>query len=177
MSKNNKAASWSWKISAEELKEQIENYKTLKMSQSYRGLVVLLISALLLLSLILGFFNITPLSDVVLSLIVYIPILIFVYKGHRWAIVTLGILWTVEKAYTLYLSVQTGGSPIGSIIWWFIVTPYIYKAYIVANEYRKIKKGNAFVFNGVFCTKCGSGQDIDARFCSKCGSGLIAPIE
>ena len=77
-----------------------------------------------------------------LSLIIYIPVLFFTYKGHRWAIVTLLVLWTFEKAYTVYLSIQAGDNPIASIIWWLIIAPYIYKAFKVENERRKSVTSN-----------------------------------
>ena len=34
---------FSWKITEEELREQIDNYKTLKITQSYRGISVLIL--------------------------------------------------------------------------------------------------------------------------------------
>jgi ribosomal protein L40E len=173
MDKKEKTTSWSWKISAEELKEQIENYNTLKITQSYRGVAVLIVSALLLLSLVLGYFGVyASFQDIILGLFIYIPVLFFVYKGHRWAIITLLALWTLEKAYTIYLSVQSSGSPIGSIIWWLIVAPYIYKALKVENERRKIKDSSNMKLDGVYCTNCGTRQGKSAKFCTKCGVNL-----
>lgn len=174
MNKKNKTTSWSWRITPEELKEQVDNHKTLKITQSYRGASVLIVSALLLFSLILSYFGVySSFEDIVLGLFIYIPILFFVYKGHRWAIVALMALWTYEKAYTLYLSTQSDGSPIGSIIWWLIVMPYIYKALVVENEYRKARKTTSTVLGSFFCTKCGTQQEKDAKFCTKCGVQLI----
>lgn len=111
-----------------------------------------------------------------LSLVIYIPILFFVYKGHRWAIVSLLILYTIEKIYTLYLSVEMGGFVLGSIIWWLIVTPYIYKALLVENARKKGIQNpatvTADVVEGVYCTKCGTKAESDGKFCTKCGSQL-----
>ncbi len=175
MSKKEKTTSWSWKITPEELKEQVENYKTLKITQSYRGVSVMIVGALLLFSLLLSFFGVySDVTSMIYGLVIYVPILFFVYRGHRWAIVLLMALWTFEKAYTLYLSVQSGGGVWSSIIWWLIVTPYIYKALVVENEYRKTKKV-AIDVNTIFCSKCGAKQGADAKFCTKCGVGLIIP--
>lgn len=76
MSKKEKTTSWSWKMSPEERKEQIESYNTLKITQSYRGVSVLIVGALLLFSLAMAFFGVysTP-EDVILSMFIYVPIL------------------------------------------------------------------------------------------------------
>ncbi len=168
---------WSWKITPEELKEQVENYNTLKITQSYRGISVLIVGALLLLSLVLAFFGLfSSVSDIILSLVLYVPILFFVYKGHRWAIVSLLVLWTLEKAYTLYLSVDMGSTPISSIIWWLIVAPYIYKALVVENARIKNKQNPSVEVEGIYCTKCGTRQAKDSKFCTKCGNQLSSVL-
>lgn len=170
-------STWSWKVSPEDLKEQLEGYYTLKITQSYRGITVLLISALLTLSLVLGYFEVTSLEDVIYSLILYIPLLVFVYRGHKWAIIALFILWTIEKIFTLIYSVEAGSSPIGSIIWFLIVAPVIYKAYVVEQERSKVslniissKDSSA---NSAFCSQCGKEVGGDAQFCKFCGNKTI----
>ncbi|MEK6816987.1 MAG: zinc ribbon domain-containing protein [Nanoarchaeota archaeon] len=175
MSKKEKTTSWSWKMSPEERKEQIESYNTLKITQSYRGVSVLIVGALLLFSLAMAFFGVysTP-EDVILSMFIYVPILFFVYKGHRWAIISLLILWTVEKVYALYLSAESGGGIIAPIIWWLIVSPYIFKALIVENE-RRAGNVQHVVVEGAYCPKCGTRQEKDAKFCIKCGTEVDNP--
>lgn len=175
MSKKEKTTSWSWKITSEELKEQVENYNTLKITQSYRGVSVLIVGALLLFSLLLSFFGVyADVTSMIYGMLIYVPILFFVYRGHRWAIILLMILWTYEKGYTLFLSVQSGGGGIGSVIWWLIVTPYIYNALVVENAHRKIARV-AIKADTIFCSKCGTKQVTDAKFCTECGAGLIVP--
>lgn len=182
MEKDNKkeqSTSWSWKMSPEELKEQVEGYNTLKITQSYRGVSVLIVSALWLLGLVIAFFGeYSSVSDMFLSLFIYVPILFFVYKGHRWAIVSLLVLYTIEKIYTLYLSAEMGGFVLGSIIWWLIITPYIYKALLVENARRKGVENPttvaADIVEGVYCTKCGTKAESDGKFCTKCGTQLVS---
>lgn len=126
-------------MTPEVLRDQVDNYKTLKVTQSYRGVTVLIFSGLLLLSLILGYLGVFALSDAVLGVLIYIPVLLFVYLGHRWAMVLLMIFWTIDKVYTLYLSLQNGeGFLYGAIIWWLVVTPYVYRALLVENERRRV---------------------------------------
>jgi len=175
--KKKKTSGWSWKLSPDELREQVEEYKTLKLTQSYRGISILLLSALLLLGFILSYFGqYTSMEDMFLSLIIYIPIFIFVYKGHRWAIIALLILWTIEKGYTLYLATESGGFILSSVIWWLIVTPYIYKALLVENARLKITSDPSTdtETDGVYCTECGNKATTDAKFCTKCGKQLIS---
>jgi len=135
---NNKQNPWSWRTNPEELTNQINNYEVLGITKSFKGIVVLIFCGISLISVALSFFGLLLLSDVIISLIIYLAVLIFVYKGHRWAMVVLMVIWTLDKVYTMYLSVQLGFSPVNSIIWWLIVTPYIYKAIKVENMRRKI---------------------------------------
>ncbi|OGZ67353.1 MAG: hypothetical protein A3D35_01700 [Candidatus Staskawiczbacteria bacterium RIFCSPHIGHO2_02_FULL_34_9] len=124
---------WNWTISREELRNQVENYQDLKITKSYKRISVLIVSILLGFSIILALFGVyANIQDILYSLIIYIPILIFVYRGHRWAIITLIILWTVEKGYQLMLV-----GNIAPIIWWIIVMPYFYKALQVENERKR----------------------------------------
>jgi len=173
--KPKKKSSWSWKIDEADLKNQVENYKTLKITQSYRGISVLIISALLGLSLILSFAGLyADPSTIFLGLIIYVPIVFFVYKGHRWAIIALMALWTFEKGYQLYGIGQSGtGSAIWPIIWWLIVMPYFWKALKVENERRKLTPATNGTTGSVFCHKCGAQNEADAKFCLKCGAKMI----
>jgi hypothetical protein len=126
--------SFSWTLAGEDLKNQVENYRTLEITKSYRGKSVLIVAALLSFSLLLSLFGVYASTEEILSgLIVYIPVLIFAYRGHRWAIVALMVLWTAEKGYQLI----TGGGSILPVIVWLVVMPYFVKALKVENERRK----------------------------------------
>lgn len=132
----NKKGWWSWRIDETELKSQVENYTALKVTQSYKGISVLIILSLLGLSLLLSFFStFADTATIFWSIVIYSPILFFVYIGHRWAIILLMILYTLEKTYLFY---ELGGNNIMPIIWWIIVMPYFWKALRVENERRKI---------------------------------------
>lgn len=171
--KPNKKSSWSWKIEEEDLKNQVENYETLKITESYRGISVLIISALLGLSLILSFAGMyADPTTIFLGLIIYLPIIFFVYKGHRWAIIALILLWTFEKVYSLY-EVGQSGSGIMPIIWWLIIMPYFWKALKVENERRKLITATSGNLGSVFCHKCGGQNEVNSKFCYKCGAKII----
>ena len=158
---------------AKELKRQVDEYDSLGISQSARGQVVLVFAGLYALSILLSFFGLIALGDLMWSLIIYIPILIFVYKGHRWAMIGLMILWTIEKMYTAYLTVENrGGSVMGSIIWLIIGLSVIYRALKIENERRKVKPANQTidVATGNFCSQCGTSLAAQSKFCASCGS-------
>lgn len=163
-----------------EFGKQVENYDTLNIFQSSRGQVVLVFAGLLLLTFILSFFEIANLTDLLWSLVVYIPILFFVYEGHRWAMISLMVLWVIEKGYTAYTAIESGGSVIGSLIWLFIGLSVIYKALKVENERKKINininKKDGSVSNGRFCTHCGKAIEIDSKFCIHCGKDINSTL-
>ncbi|MBI3632540.1 MAG: hypothetical protein HY225_03765 [Candidatus Vogelbacteria bacterium] len=126
-----------WKVSQEELDDQVSNYETLSWSKSYRKILVGLIFFSLLLTTLLG----TSLlrldtAAIVGTLIIYLPFAYYIYRGRRWAIIGFMILWTFEKGY----SVITAGYPqlaLTAIIYWFIYMQVAYKALIIENSNRK----------------------------------------
>jgi hypothetical protein len=131
-----KKSCWSWRIDETELKNQVENYTTLKITQSYRGISILIISSFLGLSLLLSFFGtFADPATILWGIVIYLPIIFFVYRGHRWAIILLMALYTFEKGY---LFVLENGKNIWPIFWWIIIMPYFWKALRVENERRKM---------------------------------------
>lgn len=131
---------FSWKISDKDLNTQVKNYNTLKITESYRGIAALLILGSMILTVILAKFGVVEYSAVY-SAIIYLPIAFFIWKGHRWAIITMMILWTLEKGYQLYTSAGVT-SPIVPIIWWSIFMFYFYNAFKVELARRKIPNKN-----------------------------------
>ncbi len=128
---------FSWKISDAEMKNQVENYKNLKITESYRGISTLLIIGSIVLTLILAVFHVVVFSDAIFGLIIYLPIAFFVWKGHRWAMIAIMILWTFEKGYQIYSGVST---PIVPIIWWALFMGYFVNSFKVELARRKIEK-------------------------------------
>lgn len=126
---------FSWKVSEEDLKKQVENYNTLKLTESYRGIAALLVLGSMILTVLLAKFGVIDYSAVY-SPIIYLPIAFFIYKGQKWAMITIMILWTLEKGYQLYIS--GGSSPIVTIIWWFLFMVYFYNAFKVELARRKL---------------------------------------
>lgn len=128
---------FSWKLSDEDLKTQVEGYNELKITQSYRGIAALLILGSMVLTVLLAKFGVIS-YDSVYSAIIYVPLAFFVWKGHRWALIAMMILWTFEKGLQVYDSASLGSSPIVPIIWWAIFMGYFVNAFKVELARRKI---------------------------------------
>lgn len=166
---------FSWSISPDELKHQVEQYNTLGITESYRGVAILAVLALLALSVVFTLFGAIPLdSGTVVEWIIYAIALFFVYKGHRWAIILVMLLWTGDKAYQLYeMSTSGQGNAVLAIVWWAILMPYLFKALKIENGRNKLQPASVSTSTeSIYCPKCGSREDKDAKFCTNCANNL-----
>ena len=126
---------WSWNIDEVELKNQVENYRDLGIIKSYRGQSVLIVSASMVLGLLIGFQgDFVDITTVILGSILYVPIIFFVYKGHRWAIVALMILFAIDKGFLIY---EVGGLGSG-LITSYLIMGCFWKCLQVENERRRL---------------------------------------
>ena len=127
---------FSWKISDEDMKTQVENYDKLKITESYRGISALLILGSMILTAVLSKLDVVS-FDAVYGAIIYLPLAFFIWKGHQWAMIAMVVLWTVEKGYQVYASAGVS-SPIVPIIWWAIFMGYFVNAFRVELARKKI---------------------------------------
>lgn len=125
---------FSWKMSQRDLQKQLLNYDTLKITESYRGISALLIVASTALTIGAAVFHLFP-SDAIYSAFVYLPLAFFIYRGHRWAMILMMVLWTFEKGYQL-INTQ-GSAPIVPVIWWFIYMNYFVNSLRIELARRK----------------------------------------
>ena len=118
-----------WKIDPLELTEQVTQYHTLGFNKSARKISTLLLmfSCAITLSMIL-FFNADEqaLADVGMMAVLSI----FVYRGHKTALVLAMIYWTGSKGYSM-LSTK---NPMMPIIWWVAYMKYFYLAFRVGRN-------------------------------------------
>lgn len=125
-----------WKLNPEEVRDQVNNYKSLKITKSFRGIATLLLLGSCLITLItslIGWFS----FDNLYSLILYLPLTFFTYKGKRWSIIAMMILWTLEKALGITASFP---SIMIALTWWSLYMRFLYGALRVENERIKEKK-------------------------------------
>lgn len=133
-----KSSNWfTWRLSPAELAKQVDEYKTLNFTQSYRGITVLAIAIILCITVTLAAIGFVNWVDVIAGAILYIPVTFFAYRGHRWAFIALIVLWTGDKATQFFLMAESGKPSISPIIWWIIFIPLFWKGLTVEIARRK----------------------------------------
>lgn len=137
--KKNKFLSWIfwWRVDDNELTKQIKEYKKLGLFHSARKISALLFffSALATASIVLALdLNRYTLIDALLMFLLGI----FMYLGHRWAIIGAMIYWTYTKIYLTFPN-PTGiqADFIISLVWWLAYMHFFYLAFKVEQERRK----------------------------------------
>lgn len=134
-----------WDINSQELERQVEQYNTLKIFQSARGisfLICILIALYGFVSVSVDFSPKSLLFDAFLFLIMGL----FIYNGYRWAIIVAMCFWTFFKfSHIIFIALGIETSNSGLIIWhivfWSIYMHTFYFALKVENIRRKeIKK-------------------------------------
>jgi len=131
-----KSGSWIlwWKIDSDELQKQVDEYNSLKIYQAARGLSLLLFLLSACFSGIMILLNRVP-AIAAIDSILFIILGIFMYKGHRWAMIVSMLLWTFEK---ISLIGGTPGSIIVQIIWWALYMHAFYFAFKVEQKKRAL---------------------------------------
>ncbi len=153
---------WSWlfwwKINPEELEDQVENYETLKITKSARGLSFLFCIASSILTLlfmflyIIAFLNLDWIKIIIVSGVTFgdlnlvgffeiILILILgflIYKGQRWAIIVAMLFWTVGKSILVYKATSNLNS--SQIITQVVLWCYFMHAFYVALKVENLKR-------------------------------------
>lgn len=117
-------------------KNQVENYSSLPVWKSHRGEASLTLLFFLLLNVLLSFFGIVSFTAVIIAFLVFLPLAFFIYSGHRWAMITTMILWTLDR---LSIVIITGKLVLPIIIFWLILIYPLYKALEVENERIKAR--------------------------------------
>jgi len=113
-----------WRVGEDELKKQVDQYNTLKITQSARGISLLFLMLSFGLTCLFIIFSTQEYLNII-AIVVFLILGFFIYRGHRWAMISVMILWTIEKAYS-FLS-----SPLPSIIFWCLYMHEFYLAYKV----------------------------------------------
>jgi len=182
--------SWNlfkWSMGGVALKNQIENYNTLKFFSSARKSAVAIMIFSLVIGLILNLVkgSLATISEAWLDILLVFILAFFVYKGHKWAIIGAMIYWTIDRMYAVVNSFSTERpGDIGIIfIWWTFYMSVFWKAYQVEKERKKeirqkegLSKSKEESFRNQltekdyqYCPKCGFKLSKEANFCRQCG--------
>jgi hypothetical protein len=137
--------SWSWllwwRVDQSDLDEQVEKYNSLGVFKTARGQSVLCLLFSVAATIAMVLLKVTDQGSYV-DAAVLAAFAVFIYFGHRWAIVAAMTFWTLEKGYLMYLGVTAGASatasnPVVQLIWWCIYMQAFYFALRVEREKRK----------------------------------------
>lgn len=134
-----------WHIDPSELDEQIAAYGTLSIFKSARGISTLCLSFSAALTIAFVAFRVVPASAYA-DVLLFFFLALFIYLGHRWAMIAAMLLWTAEKAIIAVSGLGSihpnGGMLIGQFFWW---TAYMHPFYL---SFRVEQKRKALVHTG-----------------------------
>ncbi len=137
-----------WIIDPAELKKQVDHYKTLKITQSARGISLLLFGAsAIITALMVEFLNHNRWAYV--DSVVFLILGGFIYFGYRWAMILGMVLWTLEKLLQLAPMVRHGVGPSlpGIFIFWAVFMHAMFLAFRVEQARRKGPSVTAAAFD------------------------------
>jgi len=137
---------FDWRMNDQELKEQLDSYSTLGWTRSYRKFSAALLWFSTIITLLLVLFNLFGIQPSAVSdVAIFLVLSWFVYKGHRWALITAMILWTIEKGDQVVQVVSADPSHsilfLSGVIWWATYMGVFWKAYRVEHARHKLISG------------------------------------
>lgn len=124
---------FDWTLDEDELRTQIAGYSTLGWTKSFRKLSAALLIFSTVLTLGMGVL-LNNLPSVAIDAALFALLAPFVYRGHRWAILSAMALWTLEKAMTAVAppkSLSASTAVIQSVIFWAIYMGIFVRAFRV----------------------------------------------
>lgn len=130
-----------WRINPDEFEKQVNEYDTLKIGQSARGVSFILLILSAVISLAVSYFT-SWIESSWLDAFLMVLLGFFIYRGHRWAMIGAMILWTAEKGYQLYAGFSGAGGAgstnfIMIYLWWALFMRAFYLSYRVEQALRE----------------------------------------
>lgn len=123
-----------WKIEPEELAKQVDEYKSLKITQSARGISVLCLLLSALATGLMAYFRVGGMNEwsaVDAGLMLFLAV--FIYRGHEWAMIGAMIFWTLEKLLSIVVGLQpadfSAGRVLLPVVFWAIYMHAFYLAF------------------------------------------------
>lgn len=128
-----------WQIDPIELEKQVTQYENLKFIRSARGQAVGCILFSVAVTAAFIYFSIMD-SLAYIDIAIMVMLCVFIYFGHRWAMIVAMVFWTLEKAYGLFAAIGGpghGNNLVLQVIWWTIYMHAFYFSYCIEQERRK----------------------------------------
>jgi hypothetical protein len=125
-----------WQIDQAELARQVAEYDGLGFLASARKLSVLLLMLSSVANLILIAAGISD-KWTYLDITLFTSLAIFIFFGHRWAMISAMVLWTIEKGDSIYDITQSSapnGVSLVPVIFWAVFMHAFYLAFRVETQ-------------------------------------------
>jgi hypothetical protein len=138
-----------WNVDQAEIDRQVEGYKTLGLFKSARKLSVFFLGLSMIITALFVYLSqlaTQPLIQVDTSAFVDVSAMgflaLFIYLGHRWAMIGAMVLWTIEKV-SVAMDAASNPHPNGGLVfvqvaWWAMYMHAFYLAFKVEQQRRRI---------------------------------------
>jgi hypothetical protein len=132
-----------WRIDPDELDDQATEYKTMGIFTSARKLSACLLCLSTVVTIAFIVLRAVP-QAAYGDAVIFAILAIFIYLGHRWAMIGAMIVWTIEKAFVAIAGIETGlpssATSIVQLIWWALYMHAFYLAFRVEQHRRSIAR-------------------------------------
>jgi hypothetical protein len=116
-----------FKLDEQEIRQQVDNYQTLSIFKSYRGISALLLWFSVLVTVVMLVTGVVT-KEAWLDIVLLGVVSYFVYRGNAVAFLVAIGLWTLEKGY---MAATQPSAAVIQLIWWYIYVQVFYKGYLV----------------------------------------------
>jgi hypothetical protein len=133
-----------WKLDQTVIRNQVEKYFTLNIFSSFKGIATVLLIGTIVVSGLFSLFGLYSYDDLVIVAILHSILAFLIFKGKRWSMILMMIVWTIEKMLSVYISWQNVSNTslllFENIFWWAIFMKYLYGAYVIEGKINRVKE-------------------------------------
>ena len=123
-----------WIPTKEEIQAEVDNYNNLTFFKKTKNVLVTFILVITGLSLLLA----GELNVEIWAVLLYLPLVFFIYLNHRWAILLFGLLYVGDKI----ILIMAGYFAIPQIIFGMIAVLVSYQSFKVASGLKNVNESN-----------------------------------
>lgn len=123
-----------WIPTKEEIQAEVDNYNNLTFFKKSKNVLVTFSLVIIGISVLLA----GKLNVEIWIVLLYLPLVLFIYLNHRWAILLFGLLFVGDKI----ILITQGYSPFTQIIFGVIAVLVSYQSFRVASGLKNINESN-----------------------------------
>ncbi len=132
-----------WQTDQAEIDEQARLYDAIGFRNSWRGWAVLCLALNGFITVVMAAVSAATFGSL-LDVAVMAILALFIYRGHRWAMIGAMILCTIEKVFWIAAHPDTA---VTAIIWWGFNIHVFYNAFRVEQRRRNMPAMDPAIFN------------------------------